>query len=48
MIFDAVQALRPGTEIPKPAAKGAFTIKGLGARRGESALIYRIPNHRDR
>jgi hypothetical protein len=47
MIFDTVQELHPGTAIPKPASRGAFTVKGLGMRRGEPALIYRIPNHRD-
>ena len=36
---------RQGTEIPKPEAKAAFRIKGLGIRRGETALIYTIPSH---
>ena len=34
-----------GMEIPKPEAKEAFRIKGLGTRRGETALIYTIPSH---
>lgn len=37
-----------GNEIPKPEAKGAFLVKGLGTRRGESALIYTIPSHTGR
>ena len=32
-------------EIPKPAAKEPFRIKGMGRRRGEEALIYKIPSH---
>lgn len=31
--------------IPKPEAKADFKIKGMGKRRGEDALIYRIPSH---
>jgi hypothetical protein len=37
--------LTPGTVIPKPEAKGEFTIKGWGKRRGRPALVYFIPNH---
>ena len=37
----------PGTEIPKPAARKPFRVKGWGQRRGEEALIYTIPNHRE-
>ena len=36
-----------GTIIPKPAAKDNFRIKGWGSRRGERALVYTIPNHKD-
>jgi hypothetical protein len=32
--------------IPKPEAEADFVVKGWGRRRGEAALIYRIPNHR--
>ena len=39
--------LQPGTVIPKPAAKASFTLKGWGVRRGERALIYLIPKHRN-
>jgi len=34
-----------GTVIPKPEAKANFVVKGWGMRRGETALIYQIPNH---
>jgi hypothetical protein len=34
-----------GRLIPKPEAKSDFVVKGWGKRRGESALIYQIPNH---
>jgi hypothetical protein len=37
----------PGTVIPKPDARRPFYVKGRGTRRGEPALIYTIPNHRD-
>lgn len=46
-IFILVGALPTGTVIPKPAAKGLFRVKGLGKRRGQSALIYSIPNRRN-
>lgn len=36
---------KQGSEIPKPEAKDVFRIKGLGIRRGESALVYTIPSH---
>jgi hypothetical protein len=37
----------PGTVIPKPEAKADFKVKGWGSRRGEHALIYTIPNHKN-
>lgn len=37
-----------GHEIPKPAAKQPFRVKGMGRRRGEEALIYQIPSHTGR
>jgi hypothetical protein len=44
MIFDRIVAVaQPGTIIPKPRAK-TQVVKGLGVRRGESALIYLVPN----
>jgi hypothetical protein len=46
MIFDEIIVrFNEDTIIPKPEAKGAFKIKGLGKRRKEKALIYYIPNH---
>ncbi len=41
------QNVVPGTVIPKPEANKAFFVKGWGCRRGERALIYTIPNHRN-
>lgn len=40
-------SVEPGTIIPKPAATGEFVVKGWGTRRGERALIYTIPNHKN-
>ncbi|MCG6258646.1 hypothetical protein, partial [Vibrio furnissii] len=37
-----------GLVIPKPEAKADFVIKGIGRRRGEEALIYRIPSHSEK
>ncbi len=34
-----------GTEIPKPAARAPFRLKGEGIRRGERAIVYSIPSH---
>lgn len=39
--------IRPGTVIPKPKARGDFIVKGWGRRRGERALIYYVPNHKN-
>ena len=48
MIYERIiQAAPPGTVIPKPAAKANFLVKGTGTRRGERALIYTIPNHKN-
>lgn len=48
MIFERILQIAPsGTVIPKPEAKGEFRIKRLGTRRGERALIYTIPNHKN-
>ena len=30
--------------IPKPETSNPYTVKGWGRRRGEPALVYRIPN----
>jgi hypothetical protein len=36
-----------GTAIPKPETEAEFLVRGWGQRRGEPALIYSIPNHRN-
>ena len=41
-------AERKGESIPKPEVKADFTIKGMGRRRGEEAMIYRIPSHSEK
>ncbi len=47
MIADRIRLkIKPNTVIPKPEAKLDFTVKGWGKRRNETALIYRIPNHK--
>jgi hypothetical protein len=47
VIFEEIKiCARPGMMIPKPLTKNEFLIKGWGKRRGESALIYTIPNHK--
>ncbi len=45
LLLRRIHLLPPGTIIPKPDAKADFTIKGLGKRSRETALVYRIPNH---
>jgi hypothetical protein len=46
MITDLIRLkIQPTTVIPKPEAKGEFTVKGWGKRRNQVALVYRIPNH---
>ena len=37
-----------GTVIPKPEVRGDSIVKCWGRRRGERALVYKIPNHKDR
>ena len=47
MILERVKSeISSGATIPKPNAKGEFLVKGWGRRRGQSALIYTIPNHK--
>jgi hypothetical protein len=41
------ETLAPGTVIPKPHARSDFVVKGWGKRRGEPALVYNIPNHKN-
>ncbi len=47
IIDDILQIAPPGTEIPKPEAKGKFLVKGQGKRRGERAIVYTIPGSDD-
>jgi len=48
MILEQIEKIaKSGTVIPKPMAKSDFVIKGWGKRRGEVALIYRIPNQKN-
>ena len=48
MIIDRVfKVAPPRTVIPKPYAKGKFSVVRMGIRRGERALIYLIPNNND-
>ncbi len=47
-IIDHIRSeVEPGMVIPKPEAKGEFRVKGWGKRRGEAALVYQIPNHKN-
>ena len=48
MIFEQIVEKAPeGTVIPKPKAKLDFRVKGIGKRRGEEAIIYFVPNHKN-
>ena len=48
MIVELIKAkVQPGAVIPKPDAELDFIVKGWGKRRGEEALIYFVPNHRN-
>jgi hypothetical protein len=48
MVLDEIlRVTTKGTIIPKPRPRGEYVIKGLGKRRGEKALIYTIPNHKN-
>ena len=48
MIVERIRGtVLPGTLIPKPEATADFVIKAWGRRRGERALVYYIPNHKD-
>ena len=40
MIFQRIKGIASGTVLPGTS----YTVKGLGKRRGATALIYRIPN----
>ena len=43
-LFAVCTAFERGTEIPKPAARHPFRIKGLGMRHGEQAIVYFVPS----
>lgn len=47
IIQEIKDKIRPGTVIPKPNSKADFKVKGWGMRRGEPALVYTIPNHKN-
>jgi hypothetical protein len=48
MIIEDIKAMaKPGVDIPKPEAQAGLIVKGWGKRRGEDALIYFIPNHKN-
>jgi len=48
MIVEKIRkGIAVGATIPKPKATADFVVKGWGRRRGEHALVYFIPNHRD-
>jgi len=48
MVFDEILRITSkGTVVPKPRARGEYIIKRLGKRRGERALIYTIPSHKN-
>lgn len=47
IIHEIKLKIEPGTVIPKPKAKADFVVKGWGKRRGEDALVYQIPNHKN-
>jgi hypothetical protein len=44
MIID-LASTHAGWNIPKPETKEAFVLKGMGSRRGEEAVIYKIHSH---
>jgi hypothetical protein len=48
MIVEQIKRMiPPGTTIPKPNTRADCIVKGWGRRRGENALIYLIPNHKN-
>src|SRR3954462_1167426 len=46
VVADILKRFPSGYSIPKPKAKAPFITVGIGMRRGEATIIYRIPNHR--
>lgn len=47
MTIERIRSLKPGTIILKPKAIADFRTKGWGKRRGEVALTYWVPNHKN-
>lgn len=47
MIIGKIRSLGLGTVIPKPKSTSEFKIKSWGKRRGEDALTYWVPNHKN-
>ncbi len=48
MIVERIRReVHQGAVVPKPASTRDYVVKGWGRRRGEDALIYRIPNRRN-
>jgi len=47
VIEEIVAKFVKGTKIPKPSTKLDYLVKGWGIRRGEKALVYFIPNHKN-
>lgn len=47
VLADIDRLIRPGTAIPKPESDRNSIIKRWGERRGEAALIYAMPNHKN-
>ena len=47
-IISSIEAgILPGTVIPKPLTDAEHRVIGWGIRRGERALFYSIPNHKN-
>ena len=47
-IISSIEAeILPGAVIPKPLTDAEHRVTGWGIRRGERALIYSIPNHKN-
>jgi hypothetical protein len=40
VIFEKIRAIPAGTALP---GRTTYTVKGIGERRGQPALVYRIP-----
>jgi hypothetical protein len=45
-VADILRLFPRGTKIPKPESSEA-RIKGIGSRRGQTAIVYTMPSHSD-